>query len=76
MIGPGRSILEHLGTAALPFSVDVAGARKPSVARRWWFWVATVGAVAAAGTAVGLGVHYGTPAPTRIPLATELVLVK
>jgi tetratricopeptide (TPR) repeat protein len=73
LLGPNRSILEHLGTAALPFAIDVGQLPRPGVARRWWFWVATIGAVAVAGTAVGLGVRYGLPTPTRIPLETNLL---
>jgi tetratricopeptide (TPR) repeat protein len=69
------ALLEHLGTAALPFSVTVAQPRGPSVVKKWWFWTATVGVVAAAAVGIGLGVYYSQPPPPQ-KVPTNLGLVQ
>ena len=53
--------LEHLGSEATAFRVEVKTA-PVSVTKRWWFWTATVGGVAVA-TGVALGLVFGLNRP-------------
>jgi hypothetical protein len=63
------AILQHLGTADLPFAVVVETPRGPSVAKKWWFWTITGVVVAGAAVGAGLGYYYSQPAP---PLAVPI----
>jgi len=68
VVDEAGAMLEHLGSASLPFSLRVGSARGP-VTKKWWFWVATAGAVAVAATAIGLGVGLSQPQPAKeIPI--------
>lgn len=67
------AVLVHLGTAQLPFTVPLAAPPGKGVAKKWWFWTATVGGLAAAGLAVGLGVHFSQPPVTEAPIRVSLL---
>jgi tetratricopeptide (TPR) repeat protein len=64
------AILQHLGGASLPFSVEVERAAPPSLARRWWLWTVVVAVAGAAAAGIALGVIYGQPQPKQIPIVT------
>ena len=70
------AILEHLGSAQVPFAVEVqpkeAPHRRP-LTSKWWFWTATIGVVAVAATGIGLGIYYSQPQPQRVPITVAVV---
>jgi hypothetical protein len=68
-----EAVLEHLGTEAAPFAIQVQEKPKPSIAKKWWFWTAMVGVAAVAATGVALGVTLSQPPPpTDVPIHTGL----
>jgi tetratricopeptide (TPR) repeat protein len=66
LVDPNGAVLQHLGTEALPFQVEV---ERPvqSVVKKWWFWTAAVAVVAVAAGAIGLTAYYTNPPPIEIP---------
>jgi tetratricopeptide (TPR) repeat protein len=57
------NLLQHVGTAALPYAVQVAVPPARSIARRGWFWGVMAGVAALAATGIALAVHYTEPPP-------------
>jgi hypothetical protein len=74
VVDESGAILEHLGTASAPFAVQVGAPKGPPITKKWWFWVATGGAVVVAATAIGLGVGLSqAPPPKQIPIEFSLL---
>jgi hypothetical protein len=55
--------LQHLGTAALPFVVDIGAPKKPLL-KNAAFWGGIGAAAAVVATGIALGVVYGSPPPS------------
>jgi tetratricopeptide (TPR) repeat protein len=70
------AILQHLGSPSLPFAVEVERPPAKPITRKWWFWTATVGVIAAAGLAIGLGVGLSEPPRPEIPIVTGLKVMR
>jgi|GEM_PF-4249169 len=67
------AILDHLGTAALPFNLDV-GARKKPIYKQWQLWTGLGIGLAVAAAGVGVGVALGQPPPsTSVPVRLTLL---
>jgi len=66
------AILQHLGSPALPFSVEVEKPPARSVARKWWFWTAMAGVAAAAAVGIGVGVALSEPPRRQVMIFTGL----
>ena len=63
VLDKNHAVLQHLGSDALPFAVQVEQPRGPSVAKKWWFWTAMVAAAGVAAGAIAVGVTLSQPAP-------------
>jgi hypothetical protein len=67
------AVLQHLGAPSLPFTAQVELPPQKSVAKKWWFWTATIGAVAAAAVGLGVGLSLGLEPPRpQVPLYNGL----
>ena len=67
------AILDHLGTAALPFSVDV-GARKKPLYKQWQLWTGLGVGLVVVAAGVGVGAALGQPPPsTSVPVRLTLL---
>jgi hypothetical protein len=73
VVDSNGAILQHLGTASLPYVVAV---EKPTtnVAKKWWFWTATGGVVAVLAGGAGLTYYLLNPPPVEVPIQTESAL--
>ncbi len=63
VLDKNHAVLQHLGSEALPFAVQVEQLRGPSVAKKWWFWTAMVAVAGVAAGAIAVGVTLSQPAP-------------
>jgi tetratricopeptide (TPR) repeat protein len=69
VVDANGAILQHLGSVALPYAVQVEMPRPPGIAKKGWFWGVMAGVAAVAATGIALGVYYSQPAPaTRVPV--------
>jgi tetratricopeptide (TPR) repeat protein len=67
------AVLEHVGTEAAPFAIQVQEKAKPSIAKKGWFWATMVGVAAVAATGIALGVTLSQPPPpVDVPIHTGL----
>jgi tetratricopeptide (TPR) repeat protein len=66
------AVLEHLGTASLPFVVEVERPTQ-TVLRKWWFWTVTGGILAVAAVAAGVGYYLANPPPPDVPFTASLL---
>jgi tetratricopeptide (TPR) repeat protein len=72
-VGENDAALEHIGSDALPFALQVEAQKGPSVAKKWWFWTAMTVAAGAVATGIALSVTLTQPPPpTDIPIRTGL----
>ena len=72
-LGENDAALEHIGSDALPFALQVEAQKGPSVAKKWWFWTAMTVAAGAVATGIALGVTLSQPPPpTDVPIHTGI----
>jgi tetratricopeptide (TPR) repeat protein len=70
-LGANDALLEHVGSASLPFGIEVERPRV-NVARKWWFWTALAGAAAVVAGGVALAVTLTQTSPTVVPFQAAI----